>query len=187
MLHGYGASNANMCLIAKNLAINHYDVYAMDMRGQGESGGERGQFDSAKDIYDDQWALIFEACRQDQIDQQKTPIYLYGRSFGGLIAAKMAATTIGRSMFRGVVFLTPFFKSYGNKVEKKSAIIKALCYIRPHMRFHSAPSNVRDETYSQKYAHFTANEARKVAFMTAQTGVMILEMFTTMSQEIQST
>ena len=68
MLHGYGASNANMCLLAKNLALNLYDVYALDMRGQGESGGMRGNFETEETIYNDQWALIFEACARDSID-----------------------------------------------------------------------------------------------------------------------
>lgn len=68
MIHGYGASNANMCLIAKNLALNHYDVYGMDMRGHGESGGMRGNFETEETLLNDQWALIFEACSRDSID-----------------------------------------------------------------------------------------------------------------------
>ena len=112
MIHGYGASNADLCLVVKNLVLNDYDVYAMDMRGQGESQGDRGCFDSEEDLYNDHWAFIFEACRRDKINVQKTPLFLCGRSFGGLVATKMAATTIGRKLFRAIILLSPFFKSF---------------------------------------------------------------------------
>ena len=57
---------------------------------------------------------------------------MFGRSFGGLIATKMAASTIGKRMFRGVYLLNPFYKSYGNRLEKKRTIVKTLWYVKPH-------------------------------------------------------
>ena len=139
MLHGYGSSNAYSALLAKNLALNNYEVFAIDMRGQGESGGERGMFDSEQTIYDDHWSLIFEACKRYNINQQTMPIFLYGRSFGGLIATKMAASTIGKSMFRGVVLLSPFYKSYGDRLEKMRQVINVLRFVKPHYRLDSKP------------------------------------------------
>lgn len=155
MLHGYGGSNMNNSLTAKNLALNQFDVYAMDMRGQGESGGERGRFDSEQVLYDDQWALIFEACRRDNIDPKQTPIFLFGRSFGGLIAIKMAATTIGQSMFRGVVLSVPFFGSYNRALESKKVLLGIASFIKPHHRIAlgSEPMKGSPE-FMQKYAQF---------------------------------
>lgn len=98
----------------------------------------------------------------------------------------MAATTIGRSLFRGVIFITPFFKSYGEKIEKKAALIKALCYILPGKRFSSAPKNEWPAGYLENYAHFLADESRKVPFMRADTGVLILDMFSTIKEEVKS-
>jgi len=45
-MHGYGVNADNMSLIAKNLALHGYEVFAIDMRGHGDSGGPRGIFES---------------------------------------------------------------------------------------------------------------------------------------------
>ena len=63
-IHGYGATNANAALVAKNFSLANYDVFGIDQRGQGASEGDRGNFDSIQTIYDDQWAMIFEVLKK---------------------------------------------------------------------------------------------------------------------------
>ena len=42
LIHGYGSNAPQMAVIAKHIAEQGYDVFAMDMRGHGDSEGERG-------------------------------------------------------------------------------------------------------------------------------------------------
>ena len=49
----------------------------------------------ADDVLNDQWQLIFEVIKKFKIDQQNTPMFLFGRSFGGLIATKLACSKLG--------------------------------------------------------------------------------------------
>ena len=114
--------------------------------------------------------MIFETCKKYQINQQTTPIFIYGRSFGGLIAAHMMDTEIGRSMFTGVILLSPFFKTYADKLEKIYKLIYCLQYVAPHKQFHSAPTTERNAEYAAKFKQFLVSPAN-VGFCTAQTGV----------------
>ena len=101
----------------------------MDQRGFGESGGIRHKIEKTEDIYNDYWLLIFEAIKKFDIDQQKTPLYLFGRSHGGLIATNMAATYLGKQMFSGICLLTPFYRLYKEKLYNYYPICKFLTLI----------------------------------------------------------
>ena len=57
-----------MAHIAKHLAADGFEVFGMDMRGMGDSEGVRGQIDRNRDVYDDYWMLIFEACKTYKIN-----------------------------------------------------------------------------------------------------------------------
>ena len=68
MMHGYGSCCPQMAHIAKHMAAEGFEVFGMDMRGMGDSEGARGQIDCNKDVYDDYWMLIFEACKTYKIN-----------------------------------------------------------------------------------------------------------------------
>ena len=55
ILHGYGSYTENMAIIAKYLAEQDYEVFGMDMRGQGDSEGIRGCFENTDQVYNDYW------------------------------------------------------------------------------------------------------------------------------------
>ena len=110
--------------------------------------------------------MIFEVLKKYKVNQQTTPIFVMGRSFGGLIAAQMADTEIGRSMFNGVIHLSPFFKAYNDKLEKVYKLALCLSYIHPHKRFQSAPTTERSPEYRAKFSQFL-KDARNVTFCTA--------------------
>ena len=52
-VHGYGSHMEYMAISAQYLAAAGYEVFSMDMRGHGDSGGEKGIFDSHEQVYDD--------------------------------------------------------------------------------------------------------------------------------------
>ena len=60
--------------------------------------------------------MVFEACKKFKINQQRTPMFLLGRSFGGLIATNMANTLLGRSLIKGVILLTPYYRLCNEKL-----------------------------------------------------------------------
>lgn len=55
MLHGYGSCAPQMSIIAKYLAQADYEVFAMDMRGHGDSEGKRAHIEKNEDLYNDYW------------------------------------------------------------------------------------------------------------------------------------
>ena len=169
MLHGYGSCAPQMAVLAKFLAQGDYEVFALDYRGHGDSEGERGTFLSTEQVYNDCWALIFESCKKFKIDQQRTPIFLFGRSFGGLLATNMANTTIGKCMFSGVVLLTPYYRLFTEKLYEAYKWLIPLTNVRPNHKFMCEFSEM-DPDWAARYKpiledprnvnHFTATTAR---------------------------
>jgi len=76
--------------------------------------------------------MIFEACKVFLIDQQKTPIFLFGRSFGGLLATNMANDFLGKSMLTGVCLLTPYYRLWTEKLYDLQPLFKFANYIAPY-------------------------------------------------------
>lgn len=79
--------------------------------------------------------MIFETCKKFKINQQKTPIFLFARSLGGLIATNMANTTIGKSMFAGVVLLTPYYRLFTEKLYQAYKYLVPLTWVKPNHIF----------------------------------------------------
>lgn len=150
MYHGYGSCAPHMSIFAKFLAASDYEVFALDMRGFGESGGARGITFSADQVYGDCWALVFEACKKFNINQQHTPMFLFGRSFGGLLISNMANTVIGRSMFAGVLLLTPFYRLYTEELVEAYKYLIPLTTVNPNFVFQCKFSPLEPD-YEAKY------------------------------------
>ena len=53
MIHGYGSHQEFMSITAKYLAAEGNEVFGIDMRGHGDSEGERGIFETTEQVYDD--------------------------------------------------------------------------------------------------------------------------------------
>ena len=66
--------------------------------------------------------LIFEAVKKYKINAQKTPVFLFGRSFGGLLATNMSVEPASK-MFSGVATLTPYYRLYMEKLYNLKPII----------------------------------------------------------------
>jgi len=78
------------------------------------------------DFYDDQWLFIFEAIKKFKINQQKTPMFLFGRSFGGLLATNMSTSPIASAMFSGACVLTPYYRCWTDKLYNNKNLINFL-------------------------------------------------------------
>ena len=87
MVHGMGEHGGRYQAFADNLAEMGLVSIVPDLRGFGRSGGKRVCIKRFTDFYRDLAALHSWAHRQ----YKKTPLFLFGHSFGGLIASSYLA------------------------------------------------------------------------------------------------
>ena len=163
-IHGYGCYAHHDCMMVDlRVKHGHYDVFAIDHRGCGKSGGQEALIESVEDMYNDQWLLIHEAIKTYKIDQQKVPLFLYGRSMGGMIATNMMNTSLGSKMFRALFALTPFFRLANAKLYDKMPMIKFISYFKP---FHVIPTEKasRTEEYMARWGEYLDKKQARVCY-----------------------
>lgn len=172
-LHGYGSYAQANGSLAKYLADFDFEVFAIDQRGFGESEGQRAIIEKTEDIYNDQWLLIFEAIKKFKINQQKTPLFLFGRSFGGLIATNMTDSILCQSMFTGICLLTPYYRLWTDKLYAHQPLLKLYRCINPHKmipaEFKELPPEM-EAKWGEKY-----NDPKADCSFTVTTGVLWAE------------
>lgn len=82
LVHGLGEHSGRHGHWSARLAAGGYTVFSMDLRGHGRSGGKRGHSPSFDHLADDLDYLVQKA----ETTCPGKPFFLYGNSFGGLIA-----------------------------------------------------------------------------------------------------
>lgn len=85
MIHGLGEHGGRYRHVAEWFAPKGVTIYAMDLRGHGNSGGPRGDAPSLRALLDDADAVVTHAR-----EESGGPVVLIGHSFGGLIAIAYA-------------------------------------------------------------------------------------------------
>lgn len=117
--------------------------------------------------------MIYEAIKKYKIDQQKTPLFLFGRSFGGLIATNMVSTPIGQAMFTGMCLLTPYYRLWTEKLYTHQRLIKLYRFISP---FKLIPCEFKDlePEYEKKWGHLE-RDPKFLPFFTPTVGVLWVE------------
>jgi len=85
IIHGVGEHSGRYAEFAHYLAEKTISVYTFDLKGYGQSGGERGHIDSFSDFTSDV-ALFIDFVKNKVIDNQK--IFLLGHSLGALIVIR---------------------------------------------------------------------------------------------------
>jgi alpha-beta hydrolase superfamily lysophospholipase len=80
LVHGFGEHSGRYHHVADFLNKNGYAVAAIDLRGHGKSGSERGHSPSNDTTYDDV-ELFIEHTKKTLGDTQ--PMFIYGHSMGG--------------------------------------------------------------------------------------------------------
>lgn len=99
LVHGSSASSQSMHPMAKSLSAAGYRVFALDMRGHGESG-EKGHIDFVGQLDDDLVAFV-------QAVRPPHPSTLAGFSAGGGFVLRFAGGT-NQSLFGSYLLLSPF-------------------------------------------------------------------------------
>jgi acylglycerol lipase len=84
--HGFNAHSGHYGWVAGEMVKRGYAVYALDLRGRGQSSGERFYVDTFDDYVADLAAMI-EMAKAREVD---VPIFLLGHSAGGVTASLYA-------------------------------------------------------------------------------------------------
>lgn len=100
-VHGLGINRKYVLPLAAQLAEKGITTCAMDVRGHGESGGDRGYIEDYRLFLSDVRHVV-EDIRSGQPD---LPLFLSGLSLGGQIA--LATAMAYPKMLRGVIALSP--------------------------------------------------------------------------------
>ena len=86
LIHNLGGHSGRYHQVATYFCERHYAVYAVDLRGHGQSDGQRGHIEQFQDYLYDLQTLV-----KYVVDQTQTaPLFLIGHSVGGLIALMYA-------------------------------------------------------------------------------------------------
>jgi acylglycerol lipase len=86
LVHGFNAHSGYMVWAGEQFSSNGSAAYALDLRGRGQSEGERFFVDKFQDYLDDLDMLV-ETARGEN---PGLPVYLLGHSAGGVIASSYA-------------------------------------------------------------------------------------------------
>ena len=86
LVHGFGEHSGRYNYLVDYLIPRGYAVYGFDLRGHGRSPGPRGHIQHWAELRDDVRAFVTTVTAA----QPLTPRFLFGHSFGGLIALNYA-------------------------------------------------------------------------------------------------
>ena len=106
LIHGFAEHRRRYGHVAAHLNQQGYHVLAGDLRGHGESGGDRGYIDRFGDYVDDVTAFIQEAQRAFPAASDRAPVLL-GHSMGGLVCLEDVLSHPKAA--RALAITSPFF------------------------------------------------------------------------------
>ncbi len=106
LLHGLGAHTGWFIDMGNELRARGLNVYAMDHRGFGRSGGPRGHVRDGAIYIRDITTFLSETQKQNPT----SPIFILGHSMGGIFALRLAAEDSARAqpMLAGVILMNPW-------------------------------------------------------------------------------
>jgi alpha-beta hydrolase superfamily lysophospholipase len=107
VLHGYGEYGGRYDHVMAAWAHRGIASVAVDLRGHGRAGGRRGYCERFAEYLDDTRELELVAAGLAADPDGRVPLFLFGHSFGGLVAA--AAALARPAPWRGLILSAPFF------------------------------------------------------------------------------
>jgi alpha-beta hydrolase superfamily lysophospholipase len=142
LVHGFGEHSGRYHHVADVLNKNGYAVVALDLRGHGKSGSERGHTPSNDTTYDD--IELFVVYTQKTFGD-KLPLFLYGHSMGGnfVMNTLLRRHTEG---IKGAILTGPLFSLNFQPNPLLVFLGKGLRYIAPKL---PQPGGVKTEHLSR--------------------------------------
>ncbi|HMU37468.1 MAG TPA: alpha/beta hydrolase [Pseudomonadota bacterium] len=106
VVHGFAEHRRRYEHLANFLSEHGFHVLTGDLRGHGESGGERGYIERFSNYVDDVSAFVRTAEETFSMPNRAQPI-LFGHSMGGLVCSQFVLATKGA--VRALAMTSPFF------------------------------------------------------------------------------
>ncbi|MHB8417315.1 MAG: alpha/beta hydrolase [Myxococcales bacterium] len=139
IVHGLKDYSGHYAAFARELVAHGFAVHGLDLRGHGKSPGDRVWVDSFNDYLDDLDAFL-KVVRQREPGR---PIFLFGHSMGGGIAALYTITR--QPELAGLVLSGPALKPGADVSRLLIGVTKLLAAVAPHLRVMDLP----DENFSR--------------------------------------
>lgn len=143
LVHGLGEHSSRYIHWAEMLTGAGYALLALDLRGHGKSGGQRGHTPSYDHYADDVSVLFDEAARRFP----GKPCFIYGHSMGGLVVAYYLIQR--QPQLAGAIITGPGLRTAIEKQKAKVILARILGTILPKG---SMPSGLEQEAISRDSA-----------------------------------
>jgi alpha-beta hydrolase superfamily lysophospholipase len=128
LIHGMGEHSGRHQNTIEFLVGKGIEVVRFDLRGAGQSGGERQWISSWEDYVADTTSVFNWICSS----LEPLPLYVLGHSMGGAIAVSFAARYA--SQLRGLILSAPAHQA-GESISKlKIAVGRVVAKLAPHLR-----------------------------------------------------
>jgi alpha-beta hydrolase superfamily lysophospholipase len=159
LLHGFAEYGARYAHVADFWAARGLTTIAIDMRGHGRAEGPRGYCDRFGEYLDDMSELV-ELVRLRAPD---LPAFIYGHSFGGLVATTHVLRSPGR--WRGLLLTGPNFGIAVKVPWVKQAAGKVMSQLVPNF---GLPSGLHGSDLTHDAARAKAYEEDPLVFNKAR-------------------
>jgi alpha-beta hydrolase superfamily lysophospholipase len=158
LLHGYADHAARYLQVMDAWAESHIASVAIDMRGHGRAAGRRGYCSKFEEFLED----AAELARLVHESSTGGACFLFGHSFGGLVASASAIESPGT--WRGLLLSAPFFGLAMPVPGVKLAVGRVAALIAPKL---GLPSGVHGSDVTHDRARATAYDADPLVFKNA--------------------
>ncbi|HEY3835094.1 MAG TPA: alpha/beta hydrolase [Bryobacteraceae bacterium] len=145
LTHGLGEHSGRYGHVAAALAARGFSVVGWDLRGHGQSSGNRG------DVADSEWLVDDLAAVCARFRRKETPLFLFAHSLGGQIALRLLERDSG--VCRGAVIASPWLRLAFDPPRWKVMLGRFAMHLWP--RF-AQPTGMRLERLSRDAAHMAS-------------------------------
>jgi len=161
LVHGFSEHSGRYAHVAEYLGSRGYSVWAMDNRGHGRSGGQRGHVDDYGDYVKDILAFHELVARETG---EKRP-FLLGHSNGGLIALRFALAHA--PLLKGLILSDPLLQLSKPVPALKLLAGRLIARFAPR---HSMPNDLEPAELTQDPAMMEAYLADPIIFHVVSVG-----------------
>ncbi len=155
LLHGYADHAARYLHVMDAWAEADIASIAVDMRGHGRAGGRRGYCSRFEEFLED----AAELARLVRERSHGGPCFLFGHSFGGLVASGSAIESPGT--WRGLLLTAPYFGVATHIPRVKRALGRVASLVTPTL---GLPSGLNGSDLTHDRARATAYDADPLVF-----------------------
>ena len=126
-IHGWSVHSEQHTKLFASLENKNMALFALDLRGHGKSSGQRGHINKWSNYLDDVYSIYKIASTK----YPTTPIFIFGHSMGGLIAARFVQEYRNEQYLTGVILSAAMFKLALQVSKIKTTLGKIMSSIIP--------------------------------------------------------